>query len=67
MTSLYNIRWKRTRGHPWTPDKYKKCSTRSWQGQIRKWRKVLHKWDPSTESSDLNTKFTAQDAALCDM
>eukprot|EP01127_Copromyxa_protea_P009910 TRINITY_DN2375_c0_g1_i1.p1 TRINITY_DN2375_c0_g1~~TRINITY_DN2375_c0_g1_i1.p1 ORF type:complete len:366 (+),score=100.63 TRINITY_DN2375_c0_g1_i1:52-1149(+) len=37
---------KREPGHPVTPRKNQKCSKRSWDGQIRKWRRELHKWDP---------------------
>ena len=29
-----------------TPDPYQVCSKRSWDGQIRKWRRLLHKYDP---------------------
>eukprot|EP00727_Mastigamoeba_balamuthi_P000088 m51a1_g10076 hypothetical protein (324) ;mRNA; r:39525-40967 len=39
-------REKRTREQPWTPDKAQMCSKRSWDGQIRKWRRMLHQWDP---------------------
>lgn len=31
---------------PATPRKNQKCSKRSWDGQVRKWRRELHKWDP---------------------
>lgn len=31
---------------PNTPDKYQRCSKRSWDGQVRKWRRELHEWDP---------------------
>jgi hypothetical protein len=37
---------KRKPGEPVTPDKYQKCSKRSWDGQVRKWRRLLHLWDP---------------------
>jgi hypothetical protein len=30
---------------PRTPDRHQSCSKRSWDGQIRKWRKLLHQWD----------------------
>lgn len=29
-----------------TPDPFQVCSKRSWDGQIRKWRRLLHKYDP---------------------
>eukprot|EP01125_Pyxidicula_operculata_P012728 TRINITY_DN4194_c2_g1_i2.p1 TRINITY_DN4194_c2_g1~~TRINITY_DN4194_c2_g1_i2.p1 ORF type:complete len:172 (+),score=25.72 TRINITY_DN4194_c2_g1_i2:188-703(+) len=32
--------------HPKTPDVTKLCSKRSWDGQVRKWRRELHEWDP---------------------
>ena len=57
-------RWKRSKFDPKTPEKSKNCSTRSWQGQIRVWRRALHKWDPPTTST---TSFTSEDVLLCDM
>ncbi len=35
---------------PKTPDKYQKCSKRSWDGQVSKWRRRLHEWDPKSET-----------------
>lgn len=44
---------QRKRGdHPWTPNKYQLCSKRSWDGQVRKWRRALHKFDPNEPSCD---------------
>lgn len=54
--SLYTAqvhRNQRVRGdHPWTPNKFQMCSKRSWDGQVRKWRRALHKFDP--EDSSIN-------------
>ena len=60
-----HYRWKRQKSDPTTPDKYSMCSSRAWQGQIRIWRRQLHKYDPP--ASEAQQCFTAQDAALCDM
>ena len=32
--------------HPQTPNKYQKCSSRSWEGQMKKWKSQLHQWNP---------------------
>lgn len=37
---------KRKREDPKTPNKHQICSKRSWDGQIRKWRRQLHLYDP---------------------
>ncbi|XP_028391641.1 histone RNA hairpin-binding protein-like [Dendronephthya gigantea] len=37
---------------PKTPDKFQSCSTRSWTGQVRCWRRKLHEWDPPSEQKD---------------
>jgi len=43
---------KRKKGDPQTPNKYQVCSKRSWDGQIRKWRRMLHKFDPPEVERD---------------
>jgi len=42
---------KRKRCDPQTPNIYQVCSKRSWDGQIRKWRRLLHKYDPPGTTS----------------
>jgi len=40
-----------TKGHPQIPNKLQVCSKRSWDGQIRKWRRMLHLYDPDLRST----------------
>ena len=34
---------------PMTPDVRQSCSKRAFDGQVRKWRRMLHEWDPEGE------------------
>jgi hypothetical protein len=55
---------QRKRGDPKTPNKYQVCSKRSWDGQVRKWRRMLHKYDPpgtTPSNPETNTTPTAAD------
>jgi len=54
---------KRTRDDPRTPKKSQACSKRSWDGQIKKWRRDMHKWDPDDPAmfmSWLESDFVTQ-------
>lgn len=45
-------REERTKEDPKTPEKFQMCSTRSWVGQIKNWRRKLHVWDPPSEGQE---------------
>ncbi len=40
----------RIHGTPREPEIYQICSKRSWDGQVRKWRRELHAYDPTPTS-----------------
>ena len=46
------FRQKRKRSDPQTPNPKQICSKRSWDGQIRKWRRLLHVYDPPIEEGE---------------
>lgn len=40
------------KGYPMPPNIQDKCSKRAWDGQVRKWRRLLHKFDDVTSFED---------------
>jgi histone RNA hairpin-binding protein len=38
--------------HPQTPDIKQVCSKRSWDGQVKKWRRRLHEFDPPASENE---------------
>jgi hypothetical protein len=60
--------------HPRTPKKTQGCSKRSWDGQLKKWRRDLHLWDPdnadafkSLLNSDLVVSIIAANPELAEI
>ncbi|CAF3914706.1 unnamed protein product [Rotaria sp. Silwood1] len=45
----YPIKKQRRREHPTSPNKYRKCSRRCFDGQLRTWRRNLHQFDENNE------------------
>lgn len=55
LPSIYYFREKRKSpaAHPRTPDPYQDTSKRAFDGQIKAWRRSLHKWDNPDIRPDL--------------
>jgi len=60
--------------HPRTPKKIQGCSKRSWDGQLKKWRRDLHLWDPDNTdafkallNSDLVVSIIAANPELAEI
>jgi len=60
--------------HPRTPKKTQGCSKRSWDGQLKKWRRDLHLWDPDNTdafkallNSDLVVSIIAANPELAEI
>ncbi|CAF1934565.1 unnamed protein product [Rotaria magnacalcarata] len=47
----YPIKKQRRREHPTSPNKYRKCSRRCFDGQLRTWRRNLHQFDEENENN----------------
>jgi hypothetical protein len=45
----YPIKKQRRREHPTSPNKYRKCSRRCFDGQLRTWRRNLHQFDENNQ------------------
>lgn len=43
---------RRRNKDPSTPDVHKACSKRAFDGQIKKWRRQLHEWDPPAQGGE---------------
>lgn len=44
-------RKQRRREHPQSPNKYRKCSRRCFDGQLRTWRRNLHQFDETNQEN----------------
>ncbi|CAF4033408.1 unnamed protein product [Rotaria sp. Silwood2] len=51
----YPIKKQRRREHPTTPNKYRKCSRRCFDGQLRTWRRNLHQFDEDNKQETIGT------------
>ena len=49
---------------PQTPNIYQVCSKRSFDGQVRKWRRLLHKWDDIVAGDDATGRNIMENDAL---
>ena len=55
----------RTANDPRTPNPRRPCSKRSWDGQVRKWRRLLHQYDPpgsAAGEAEAEAEAEAEDA-----
>ena len=43
----------RTKAKIREPDIYQKCNKKNWDGQVRKWRRALHSYDPISSVDNL--------------
>lgn len=48
---------RRKRDDPQTPDVKEVCSKRRWDGKVRKWRRLLHQFDPPVNENEEGPKF----------
>jgi hypothetical protein len=71
---LFVAKDQRKPEHPRTPKKTQCCSKRSWDGQLKKWRRDLHLWDPDNSdafkallNSDLVVSIIAANPELAEI
>jgi len=55
---------KRTREHPRIPDTNQVCSKRSWDGQVRKWRRQLHDYDPISAGESKHNDILGEEVEI---
>jgi hypothetical protein len=48
---------QRKKDDPQTPDVKQVCSKRRWDGKVRKWRRLLHQFDPPVDENEERPKF----------
>ena len=53
-------RKQRQREHPTSPNKYRKCSRRCFDGQLRTWRRNLHQFDEENENTKQDVPDTIE-------
>jgi hypothetical protein len=58
---LTSLRKNRKKTDPRTPDKQQKCSKRSWEGQMKKWRRLLHEHDTANDQKSTYIKSSRED------